>query len=40
MMGGTIDWIAMPVIVEMLGIDDVELLVTRLVTIKEYKGRG
>ena len=41
MMGGReVDWVALPVIVELLGVDDVELLVARLMTIREFKSRG
>lgn len=39
MMGG-IDWEAMPVVVELLGIDDIELLIEQLIQIREFKRRG
>lgn len=35
-MGGQIDWAALPVIVEMLGIDDVEVLIARLMAIRGH----
>jgi hypothetical protein len=38
-MGG-IDWDAMPVMVEMFGIDDVETFILNLVTIREFNNRG
>jgi len=34
-MGGAIDWAALPVIAEMLGFDDVELLIHLLVKIRD-----
>jgi hypothetical protein len=39
-MGGCIDWTALPIVSEILGIEDVELLLDRLVTIREFKDRG
>jgi hypothetical protein len=36
LMGGRIDWAAMPTVVELLGIHDVELFIERLVTIRDY----
>lgn len=39
-MGG-LDWSALPVVAEMLGVTDVDLLVRQLVTIREfYKAEG
>lgn len=39
-MGG-LDWSALPVVTEMLGVTDVDLLVRQLVTIREfYKAEG
>ena len=35
-MGG-IDWAALPIVVEMLGIADPELLVTQLVAIRDHQ---
>lgn len=35
-MGG-IDWAALPIVVEMLGIEDVDRLVRQLVTIREHR---
>lgn len=39
MMGG-IDWAAMPVVAEILGIQDIENLIIQLLEIKEFKSRG
>lgn len=36
-MGGTIDWQALPLIVEMLGIDDVETFVHRLTAVRDWQ---
>jgi hypothetical protein len=38
-MGG-IDWAGLPLVAEMLGYDDMEMLVTQLQTIREFKARG
>lgn len=38
-MGG-LDWAALPVIAEMLGVTDVERLINQLLTIREFKSRG
>jgi len=35
-MGG-IDWAALPVVVEMLGVTDPELLITQLVAIRDHQ---
>lgn len=35
-MGG-IDWAALPIVVEMLGIEDVDRLVRQLATIREHR---
>lgn len=32
-----LDWAALPVVAEMLGIDDVEVLITQLVAIRDNK---
>ncbi|MGZ8916224.1 MAG: hypothetical protein ACXW1Z_24345 [Methylobacter sp.] len=37
MLGGTIDWTGLPVVVEILGIDDVELLVKQLLLIRQFQ---
>jgi hypothetical protein len=39
-MGGEIDWQALPVVVEMLGITDVETFLNQLIEIREFKNRG
>lgn len=39
-MGGQIDWSALPILIEMLGAEDVEMTIHRLLTIREFKGRG
>ena len=36
-MGGTIDWAALPLLVEIHGVDDIELLIDQLVAIREVK---
>jgi hypothetical protein len=38
-MGG-IDWAALPVVAEMLGIEDVETLILQLIEIREFNNRG
>lgn len=38
-MGGAIDWTAMPVITEMLGIDDVETLIWQLQLIRDQQNQ-
>jgi hypothetical protein len=40
MMGGVIDWAGLPVVAELIGVKDVEMLVLQLLTIKEYADRG
>lgn len=35
-MGGQIDWAALPVIVELYGIADVEIFITQLVAIRDH----
>jgi hypothetical protein len=39
-MGGEIDWSALPLIIEMLYVEDVEKLIIQLMEIREFKGRG
>lgn len=36
-MGGAIDWGALPVVADLMGIDDIEDLVTRLATIRDWQ---
>jgi hypothetical protein len=38
-MGG-IDWNALPVVAEMLGVEDVETLILNLIQIREFNNRG
>lgn len=38
MMGG-LDWAALPVITELLGITDIELYIEQLLAIREFKSR-
>lgn len=38
-MGG-LDWAALPVIAEMLGVTDVEQLINQLLAIREFRSRG
>jgi len=35
--GGAIDWAGLPVVVELLGIDDVELLIKHMLLIREFQ---
>jgi hypothetical protein len=35
-MGG-LDWVALPVVVEMLGVEDVEVFVQQLVAIRQFQ---
>jgi hypothetical protein len=37
-MGG-LDWAALPIVVEMLGITDVDILITQLVAMREHLAR-
>ena len=37
LMGGALDWAAVPVLAELLGVDDVDLLVLGLVQIREAR---
>lgn len=39
LMNGEIDWQALPLMVELLGVDDVSLFVTHLVTIRDQKAK-
>lgn len=36
-MGGALDWHALPVVTEMLGVNDIETFVTRLAAIREWQ---
>jgi hypothetical protein len=36
-MGGQIDWAALPVIVELYGVEDVDLFIAKLDAIREHK---
>lgn len=36
-MGGAIDWQALPLVAEMFGIEDIEILIAQLVAIREFK---
>lgn len=38
-MGGKLNWTALPVIVEMFGIEDVEAFVRELAVIREHQNR-
>jgi hypothetical protein len=38
-MGG-IDWAGLPVVAEMLGVEDVETLILHLIEIREFNNRG
>jgi len=37
LLGGQIDWAGLPVVAEMLGIDDIELLVMQMMQIRDWK---
>lgn len=37
-MGG-IDWAALPIVCEMLGVSDVEVLITQLVAIRDHQNK-
>lgn len=37
MMGGSIDWAALPVVIEMLGITDAERLLVELFAIRDFQ---
>lgn len=37
LLGATIDWAGVPLVAEMLGIDDLEILVTQLQTIRDFQ---
>jgi hypothetical protein len=39
-MGGATDWTALPVIAEMLGVEDIELLVYRLAAIRDWQAEN
>jgi hypothetical protein len=39
-MGGEIEWSALPVVVELLGVADVEVLIAQLVTIRDHHKSG
>jgi hypothetical protein len=40
LMGGEIDWEALPVICEMHGVKDVEILITQLAAIRDHQSKG
>jgi len=40
MMAGAVDWAALPVIAELVGADDVEVLVRGLLQIRAYQTEG
>lgn len=37
MLGGAIDWAGLPVVAEILGIDDIELLVQQMLLIRNFQ---
>lgn len=39
-MGGTMDWSALPVIAEMLGVIDIEPFVARLLAIRDWRAEN
>jgi hypothetical protein len=36
-MGGTIDWAGLPLVAEMLGIEDLEILVAQLAALRDWQ---
>jgi hypothetical protein len=40
LMGGTMDWAALPVIAEILGVDDMESFIQRLVAIRDWQAEN
>jgi len=36
-MGGSIDWAGLPLVAELLGLDDLELLIVHLTAIREFQ---
>lgn len=39
-MGGTLDWNALPVVADLFGIDDIEGLINRLATIRDWQAEN
>jgi len=37
MLGGEIDWAGLPVVAEILGIDDIELLIKQMLLIRDFQ---
>lgn len=37
---GALDWSALPVMIEMLGVKDIESFITQLSAIRDFKQRG
>lgn len=35
-MGGQIDWAGLPLVADLLGVDDLEMLITQLLTIRDH----
>lgn len=36
-MGGTIDWAGLPLVADLLGLDDLELLIVQLAAIRDFQ---
>lgn len=39
-MGGELDWVALPVIAEMLGIEDIEKTIVQLAAIRDWQAEN
>ena len=39
-MGGQIDWAGLPLVADLLGIEDLEMLITQLATIRDFQRRA
>ena len=39
-MGGQIDWSGLPLVADLLGIEDLEMLITQLATLRDFQRRG
>lgn len=38
-MGGQIDWAGLPLVADLLGIDDLEILITQLAALRDWQRR-
>lgn len=37
LLGGAVDWVGLPIVAELLGVVDLELLIRQMVLIREFK---